>query len=117
MSHTDTDQHRSIVRLQFVARLLDAQFSILGYRFGIDALVGLFPVVGDALTSLLGLYIVWEARQLGVPEARLNRMLQRVALDFVAGSMPIFGDLFDFFYKSNLRNLQEVVAHQAARTT
>lgn len=101
--------HARIARLQWVAKLLDAQFSIFGFRFGIDAIIGLFPVLGDSLGALLGLYIVWEARRLGVNDERLNRMLTRVVVDFMVGSVPILGDIFDFFYKSNMQNLREVM--------
>lgn len=101
--------HARIARLQRVAKLLDAEFSIFGFRFGIDAIIGLFPVLGDSLAGLLGLYIVWEARKLGVSNERLNRMLTRVAVDFLVGSIPVLGDIFDFFYKSNMLNLREVM--------
>ena len=96
--------------MRMIATLLDSQFSVFGYRIGIDSLIGLVPVLGDAISTIFGLYLVWEARQLGVPNDNLNRMWRRVLVDLVVGSVPVIGDIFDVFYKSNARNFNEVEA-------
>jgi C4-dicarboxylate transporter len=101
---TDT---RSLERLRTIARLLDARFGIpgTGLRFGLDSLLGLVPGLGDAATALVSLYIVAEAHRLGVRPVTLARMGWNVALDLGLGAVPVLGDLFDFFWKSNLRNI------------
>ena len=96
-----------LARLRKFAWLLDAQFGLPGtrFRFGVNSILGLSPVVGDVALGLVSLYLVWEARQLGAPSALLARMLGNVAIEVVGGSVPIVGDLFDMAFKANLRNL------------
>lgn len=104
---------QTIERLQHLACLLDDRFRIpgTGYRIGLDGLIGLVPGVGDAVTTLLSLYIVLEARRLGVPLTKLGRMGFRVGVDAILGSVPLVGDLFDVAYKSNRRNLRLLLDH------
>ncbi len=94
-------------RLRRIARLLDARFGVPGtrFRFGADSLLGLVPGVGDAATALVSLYILAEARRLGVGMPTLIRMGWNVALDLGLGAVPVIGDVFDFFWKSNLKNI------------
>ena len=101
-----TERER-LSRLRRIARLLDAQFGIPGtsWRFGADSLLGLVPGLGDSATALVSLYILIEAHRLGVRPATLARMGWNVALDLGLGAVPLLGDLFDFFWKSNLRNI------------
>ena len=96
-----------VARLRKFAWLLDGQFGLPGtkFRFGINSLLGLSPVVGDVVLGLVSLYVVWEARALGAPNALLAKMLGNVAIEVVGGSVPILGDLFDMAFKANLRNL------------
>jgi hypothetical protein len=102
---TDT---RSLDRLRTIARLLDARFGIpgTGLRFGLDSLLGLIPGLGDGATALVSLYILVEAHRLGVRPVTLARMTGNVALDLGLGAVPVLGDIFDFFWKSNLRNVE-----------
>lgn len=95
-------------RLRAIARLLDAQFGIPGtrWRFGADSLLGLVPGLGDAATALVSLYILVEAHRLGVRPSILARMGWNVALDLGVGAVPLLGDVFDFFWKSNLKNIE-----------
>lgn len=104
---TSIDAAARLARLRRVARLMDSSFGLPGTRFrlGLDSLFGLAPVAGDAASALVSLYIVWEARRLGAPTALIARMLGNVAADTLGGSVPLFGDLFDVAFKSNLRNL------------
>jgi hypothetical protein len=87
--------------------LIDAAFRVPGtrFRFGLNSLIGLTPAAGDALLAAVSLYIVWEARALGVPRPKLMKMLANVGVETLAGTVPIVGDLFDMTFKANLRNL------------
>lgn len=96
-----------LARLRKFAWLLDGQFGLPGtrFRFGVNSILGLSPVVGDVALGLVSLYLVWEARQLGAPNALVARMLGNVAIEVAGGSVPILGDVFDMAFKANLRNL------------
>jgi hypothetical protein len=82
-----------------------------GIRFGADSVMGLVPVIGDAGGALVGLYMINEARRLGVPSHKLMQMMGNLAADSVLGAVPLAGDLFDVFFKSNRRNLGIVLDH------
>lgn len=75
---------------------------------GLDSVLGLVPVAGDVLAAAMGLYLVWEARNLGMPKWHLARMVGNVGFDTLLGSVPFAGDLFDFVFRSNTRNLRIV---------
>ena len=96
-----------IARLDGLATLLDTAFFIPGtnIRFGIDAMIGLVPGIGDVITTAMSLYIVHEARQLGAPRHLIARMLANVALDGVVGAVPFLGDAFDVMWRANRRNM------------
>ncbi|MDR6819189.1 hypothetical protein J2X76_004371 [Neorhizobium sp. 2083] len=104
---------RRLRRLSGIARLMDTAIGIPGtrIRFGADSVFGLIPLVGDAGGALVGLYIVNEARRLGVPPAKLTRMLGNIAADSIVGSVPLAGDVFDLFFKSHRRNVQMILDH------
>jgi hypothetical protein len=108
--------HRRVERLRQLAHLLDDRFRIPGtkYRIGLDGLVGLVPGVGDAVTTLISLYIVLEARRLGLPVSKLGRMGLNVGLDAVLGAVPLVGDLFDVAWKANRRNVALLLDHLEA---
>ena len=112
-------EHRAVERLRALAYLLDDRFAIPGtrYRIGLDGLVGLVPGIGDAVTTVLALYIVFEARRLGVPLTKLGRMGVNVGLDAVLGAVPLVGDLFDVAWKANRRNLTLLLDHLEAAGT
>ena len=92
-----------IARIDALATLLDTALVIpgTGVRFGLDALIGFFPVVGDTITTALSLFIVHEAYQLGAPGHVITRMLGNVALDGVLGAVPLVGDAFDVLWRAN----------------
>lgn len=94
--------------LETVARWMDTVFEIpgLGWRFGLDALLGLIPGLGDTATALVSLYILGTASRYGVPKITLARMGLNIAIDWLLGSLPIVGDLFDVWWKSNVRNVE-----------
>ncbi|MGE7369096.1 DUF4112 domain-containing protein [Neorhizobium sp. NPDC001467] len=107
------DRLRRLRRLAGVARLMDTAVGIPGtkIRFGADSVLGLVPVVGDASGALIGLYIVNEARRMGVPAEKLAQMIGNLALDSLVGSVPVVGDLFDVYFKSHRRNVAMIMEH------
>ena len=107
------DARARLVRLQRLAWLIDGAFHLPGtrFRFGLNSVVGLVPVGGDAILGMISLYIIYEAHQLGLPRHKLARMLGNVALEVAGGSVPILGDLFDMALKANLRNLAIIEGH------
>ena len=90
-----------------LSRYLDGLFRIpgTGWRFGLDAIIGLIPNVGDTLTSIASFYILFAGVRYGVPKITLLRMAFNIGLDYVVGSIPFIGDAFDFFWKSNKQNM------------
>jgi hypothetical protein len=100
-------------RLRRLGYLLDNSIPVPGtrFRFGLDALVGLIPGVGDLVGGAFALYIVLQAARLGVPKALLLRMGWNLAVDVAVGGIPLLGDLFDAGYKANLRNLALLDRH------
>jgi hypothetical protein len=97
-----------IARINALATLLDTALVIpgTGVRFGLDAVIGLVPAVGDLVTTLLSLFVVHEAYQLGAPRHLLARMLGNVALDGLFGAVPVVGDAFDVMWRANRRNIR-----------
>ena len=96
-----------------LAWLLDDLFRIPGTqrRIGLDGLLGLIPGVGDAVTTLISAVIVARAWQAGVPRRVVAKMLANIAVDGVVGSVPLVGDLFDFGWKANRKNLELLRRH------
>jgi hypothetical protein len=78
----------------------------LGWRFGLDAIVGLIPGFGDTATSLVSFYILASAVRHGVPKVTLMRMGLNIGIDYVVGSLPVVGDVFDAWWKSNQMNVE-----------
>jgi hypothetical protein len=108
-----TDALSVRLRVEALEKLLEGVFVIPGInrRVGLDAIVGLLPVAGDAITAAMGLYLVWEARNLGMPRWQLWRMAGHVGVDTLLGAVPLAGDLFDLLYRSNTRNLKIIKRH------
>lgn len=100
-------------RIEAMEKLLENSLVIPGinYRVGIDAVVGLIPVIGDFIAAAMGMYIVWEAKNLGLPKWKLWRMTGNVAFDTALGAVPLVGDAFDLVFRSNTRNLKIVKRH------
>lgn len=97
----------SLSRLESVATLTDSRFRIpiIGVRFGIDAIIGLVPVVGDAIGAIISLSLFVEATRLGAPWRLRVRMLLNIGLDFLVGLIPFVGDIADVAFKANTRNI------------
>ena len=100
------DLQADLERARLLANWLDARFSFMGIRFGLDSLVGLIPVVGDSLTAIASLYPIWVAERHGLGKAVQTRMAFNVLVDWLPGMLPIVGDVIDVAYKANLRNLK-----------
>ena len=100
-------------RVEAMEKVLERAFVIpcINKPVGLDAIVGLIPVVGDIVTGLMGAYVVWEARNLGMSKLQLTRMATNVGIDTAIGSIPIIGEVFDFLWRSNSRNLKIVRKH------
>jgi hypothetical protein len=109
----EADRDRRIRRLAALADLLDTRFAVpgLGWRFGLDGLIGLIPGVGDTVSTALGAFIVAEAVKLEVPPGKLARMIGNLAVDGVLGSVPVVGDVFDFAFKAHRKNVAIVLDH------
>jgi Domain of unknown function (DUF4112) len=102
------DRSRALAEVETLAWLLDNSIPVPGTggrRFGIDAVIGFVPVVGDLVSGGLGLFVVWRASRLGLPRVVVARMLANSAIDLAIGSIPVLGDAFDLWFKANTRNI------------
>jgi hypothetical protein len=117
----DLDEADALQRARAVAHVLDEVVEIPGtnYRIGLDPLLGLLPVVGDAPAAVASAYVVATAAAVGVPRATLARMLSYLVVDAVVGSLPLVGDVFDAAFKANVRNVRllEARAERPATAT
>lgn len=102
------EKEKSRKRLERLAWYLDSSIKIPGLnaRFGLDGLLGLVPGVGDTIGALVSSVVISEAAHLGAPKVLLLKMAVNVALDALVGTVPVLGDLFDFVWKANQRNVQ-----------
>jgi hypothetical protein len=112
-SFAASDATARLTRLRRLAWLIDGAFALPGtrFRFGLNSVIGLLPIGGDAVLGALSLYIIYEAARLGLPKHKLARMLANVGIEVIGGSVPILGDLFDMALKANLRNLAIIDDH------
>lgn len=110
---TGTDPHSIRQRVEAMEVLLERSFRIPGINvpIGLDGLIGLVPVLGDIITTALGAYMVWEARNLGMSKWHLTRMAGNVGFDALLGIVPVVGDAADFMFRSNTRNLRIIKKH------
>ncbi|MBW3612330.1 MAG: DUF4112 domain-containing protein [Chloroflexi bacterium] len=114
MSREPTDRSRALGEIEFLAWLLDNSIPVPGTggrRFGIDALVGFMPVVGDLFGGVMSLIVVWRGSRMGLPRIVVVRMLVNAAVDLVVGAIPLVGDAFDLWFKVNDRNLRLIRRH------
>jgi len=100
-------------RIEAMEHLLEGLFRIPGtnQKIGLDVILDIIPVGGDAIGALMGAWIVWEARNLGMSKMQLARMSGNVGLDFVLGLIPVVGAIPDFLFRSNTRNLKIIRRH------
>ena len=95
-----------LARVRQLATLLDAQFEIGGIKFGLDAIVGLVPVVGDIATALIGTYPLYVARKHNLGKFVRARMVSNLLIDWAVGAVPLVGDVFDVGFKAHLKNAE-----------
>jgi len=109
----DERSHPAVRRSRTVSTLMDEAVRLpgTGFRVGIDPLLGLVPFGGDTVAFVLSLYPVVEAARLGLPRTTLARMLLNVGIDFLVGSVPVLGTLFDAVWKANERNVRLLERH------
>jgi hypothetical protein len=91
---------------EYLAWLMDSSIQIGPVSIGLDGLIGLIPGFGDVATNIVSALIIVRAMQHGVHRAAILRMLLNLGIDTLLGSVPIVGDVFDFAYKANVRNVQ-----------
>lgn len=106
---------REIERLRLITRVMDEALRIPGtrLRFGLDGLLGLLPGAGDAVTAAISGYALLAAARTGASRALLARMAGNILLDAAVGAIPLLGDVFDFGFKANRRNLNLLEQHAA----
>jgi hypothetical protein len=100
-------------RVVMLERLLERSFTVPGVNMpvGLDAIIGLVPVLGDIVTTAMGAYIVWEAKNLGLSKWKLMRMGANVLFDTAIGAIPVVGDAADLVFRSNSKNLRILLKH------
>jgi hypothetical protein len=110
---TGTDAASVRARVSAMETLLERSFVIPGVNMpvGLDSLIGLVPVLGDIITTAMGAYIIWEARNLGMSKWKLARMGANVLFDTAIGAIPVVGDAADFVFRSNSKNLKLILKH------
>jgi hypothetical protein len=109
MNTTDQlDRAKTIARLTRLAKIMDTAWGIpfTRWRFGMDSVFGLIPGAGDAINFGISAYSLYLAHKLGAPRSLMLKMLANAGIDFGLGTIPIVGDIFDLFFKSNTRNLR-----------
>lgn len=100
---TDVNSREQIKRL---SQLLDSKFQLpFGWRIGWDGILGFIPGIGDILTNIVSFYIVYQAAMLGCPPSVILRMAINILIDNVIDAVPIIGNIFDFMWKANNRNV------------
>lgn len=114
MNIVDTaSQLRNLNRIRRISRLMDTAFRIpvLGIKVGWDPVLGLIPGLGDLIATAVSAYVIVLAARFHLPKAIVAQMVLNIGLEAVVGTVPLVGDLFDAYYKSNVRNLKLLEAH------
>jgi hypothetical protein len=108
-------QQQRLFALRQMARLLDSAYEVPGtsYRVGLDPILGLVPGIGDLVSPLFTIGILWQSRDLQIPRVVQIHMVGNVLLDALVGAVPVFGDLFDFAWKANEKNYALLELHAA----
>lgn len=105
-------KNKKVDKLKALSILLDSQFTgPLGIKFGLDGIIGLIPGIGDLITTAMSVYILFQAATLGCTPATLTRMGLNIVIENIVDIIPIFGHLFDFFWKSNNKNIALLDQH------
>jgi len=107
------DKAARLDELDRLARLLDSQWRVpgTGLTFGVDAVAGLVPGIGDLATGAVSAWIIHTAWRLGATRGVMGRMIANVVLDTAIGAIPLAGSVFDLFFKANNRNMALLRRH------
>jgi hypothetical protein len=105
------DAGRRLARLRRLSWLLDRAIPVGRWRIGIDPIIGLVPGMGDWIGAILSLYILYQGARLGVPAGVVARMGGNILVEAVFGAVPVLGDIFDFAWQANTRNLTLIERH------
>ena len=110
-------QLKNLKRIRKIAKLLDTAIGIPGtkIRFRLEPILGLIPGGGDLITAGISAYMIYLATSFGLEKSEIFKMIKNVAIDTAVGSVPVVGDLFDAYFKSNIRNL-EILENHIAKT-
>lgn len=113
IQNSASQRSKALKTVDTVAKLLDSQFKIPGteFRFGLDAIAGLIPVGGDAVSFLASGALVLTMVRHGASGQLAARMLGNIAIDALVGAVPFLGDLFDVAFKANNRNVELLKEH------
>jgi hypothetical protein len=116
MALKDIERLKTIKRLERLAKMMDSAWRIpfTKWRFGLDSVFGIVPGAGDSVNLLLSVYTLHLARKLGAPNSLLLKMAANAGIDFGLGSVPVLGDIFDMYFKSNTRNLKLLTDYLAS---
>lgn len=100
-------------RVEALERVMEGLFTIPGTQrqAGLDVVLDMIPFVGPTAAALLGAYMAWEARNLGLSKWQVSRMAGNVGVDWMLGMIPFVGAIPDFFFRSNSRNLRIIRKH------
>ncbi|ASM49404.1 hypothetical protein PESP_a1264 [Pseudoalteromonas espejiana DSM 9414] len=111
--HSQLKTQAAIARLERFSKLTDSSIGIPFTKFniGLEAVIGLIPVIGDAAGLILSSYVLIEAQRLGVSKRIKSKMIINMLIDFIGGLVPFFGDIFDAFFKANTRNTRLLKKH------
>lgn len=106
-------QLQNLKKIRKIANLLDAAIGIPGtkFRIGLDPILGLLPGGGDLVGAAISGYLIYLAARFGLEKAEIGKMIGNVALETLLGTVPLVGDLFDAYFKANLRNLEILETH------
>lgn len=106
-------QLKNLQKIRKIAKLLDTAIGIPGtkIRFGLDPILGLIPGGGDLISAGISAYMIYLATRFGLERAEVFKMIKNVAIETAVGSVPLAGDLFDAYFKGNMRNLEILEKH------
>ena len=104
----EEQNEEKLLRLKLLGNKLDEIITIPGtkYKIGIDPIIGIFPVIGDLLGSILSIYIIYSGSKMGVSAQVIAKMSLNLGIDFTVGLIPVFGDIFDMGWKANKKNIE-----------
>ena len=103
--------------IKFLSELLDTAFRLPGtnIRFGLDPIIGFIPGLGNAADALISAFLIWRSARYGLPRVVLARMVANVIIDTLGGMVPLAGDVFSIFWKSNIMNYELLKKHAGSR--